>query len=186
MAGITDLLKIVPNMLKALPLALKALIYMVVTLPKFIFNVLKNITKFVKKAIPLTFAVLISFFIVFFGIQYLFGQLTGMGTMLPHAPLAAFSLYIVHELVMNQGNALKTFQTMLLKGFLLIFANPLTKDILGFNVVIDKKNPGKSFIKVLSWSSKNVVKIILTLFFVAFMLKISINKIIGYITFYSS
>jgi hypothetical protein len=184
MPGITDLLKIVPDMLKALPLALKALIYLVVKIPKMIFNIIKNITKFIKKAIPLAFAVIISFLIVFFGIQYLFSQITGLGTMLPHAPLAVFSLYIVYELVMNEGNALKTFQSMLLNGFLLIFNNPLTKDILGFDVEIDKKNPGKSFIKILKWVSKNIVKIILTLFFVAFMLKISLVKIWGYITFY--
>ena len=100
-------------------------------------------------------------------------------------PLAIFTLYIIYELVMRKTDLLKLFQKYLLKGFLFIFNNPLVKDLVGFNVKVDKRNPAKSFINILKWISNNIVKIVISFFFMAFMLKISIGKIWQYITFYT-
>ena len=183
--ALKGILKIVPNMLKALPLAVKALIFLVVKLPKLIFNTIKNVFNFIKKAIPLAFAVILSYLLIFFGIQYLFTELTGMSLGHAQVPLAIFTLYIIYELVMRKTDLLKLFQKYLLKGFLFIFNNPLVKDLVGFNVKVDKRNPAKSFINILKWISNNIVKIVISFFFMAFMLKISIGKIWQYITFYT-
>ena len=182
--AIKGILKIVPDMLKALPLAVKALIFLVVRLPTLIINTVKNALTFIRKAIPLAFAVILSYLLIFFGIQYLFSELTGMSLGLAQIPLATFTLFIIYELVMYKTDILKLFQNYLLKGFLLIFDNPLIKDLVGFNVKIDKKNPAKSFVNILKWVSTNIVKVILSFFFIAFMLKISIGKIWQYVTFY--
>jgi hypothetical protein len=183
--AIKGLLKIVPGMLKLIPLLLKGTLFLFQTLPTFIIKVISNTTNFIKKAIPLSFAVVISFIIVFFGIQMFLGYLTGNPNLIPHLPLALFTLYIIVELVLTKTDIMKTFQSYILKLFLLIFNNPLTRDLLGFNVKVDPKNPSKSIMKILQWSVKNVVKIILTIFFIAFIFKVSYEKIWGYITFYT-
>ena len=181
---VPGMLKMIPAMLQLIPLAFKGLLFMVKTLPLFIIKVIKGATTFVKKAIPLSFAVIVSFIIVFFSIQMFLGYLTGNSNLIPHLPLAVFTLYIIIELVLTKTDLMKMFQSYLLKLFLLIFNNPLTRDLLGFDVKIDPKNPSKSIMKILQWALKNIVKIIMTIFFIAFILKVGSEKIWGYITFY--
>ena len=183
--AIAGLAKIIPQLFQLLPVLLKGFMFLFVGLPKMIFTQIKNVINFIKKAIPIAFAVVLSYMLVFFGLQIMITNVLGTPGLIPHAPLAAFSLLIVYELVMTQGDLMKQFQTLLLKGFLFIFANPLTKDLFNFNVQIDKKNPLKSMPKILSWVAKNIVKIIITVFFLMFLTKISAEKIWGYITFYT-
>jgi hypothetical protein len=180
-----DIPKTIVELMKMLPLLIKALIFMVTTVPKFIINFLKSVTKFIKSAKPLVFAVIISFFAVYFGIQYLFGYLTGMNGVIPAIPLALLSLYIIVDLVMNNSSQLKVLQSILLKGFIFIFNNPLLKDLLGFDVKIDEKNPAKTTEKIIAWALKNFLKIIITLFALGIGLKIFIQKLWSYVTFYS-
>jgi hypothetical protein len=180
-----DVPKTLLQMMKMLPLLIKALIFMVTTVPKFIINTVKSILKFIKSAKPLVFAVIFSFFAVFFGIQFLFGYLTGMNGVIPAIPLALFSLYIVVDLVMNNSSKLKILQSILLKGFLFIFNNPFLKDLLGFNVKIDKKNPVKTTKNIIGWVLKNLPKIIITLLVLGIVLKMFIQKSWAYVTFYS-
>lgn len=180
-----DLPKTLLQLIEMLPLLIKALIFMVTTIPKYIANIFKSITNFSKKAKPLIIAVIISFFAIFFGIQFLFGYLTGMNSAIPSIPLAILSMYIVVDLVLNNSNQLKILQSILVNGLLLIFNNPFLKDILGFNVKIDEKNPIKSTEKVLEWVFKNLPKIAITLFIIAIVSKIFIQKSWAYITFYS-
>jgi len=182
--AISGLAKIIPQLFQLLPVLLKGFMFLFVGLPKMIFAQIKNAFKFIKKSIPIAFAVILSFFLVFFGLQMLITNVLGTPGLIPHPPLAAFTLLIVYELVMTQGDLMKKFQTYLLKGFLFIFANPLTKELFNFNVKIDKKKPLKSMGKILAWSAKNMVKIILTFFFLIFLLKVGAEKIWGYITFY--
>jgi len=196
MDKLLDVLKDIPKMLKdipktllqmieMLPLLIKALIFMVTTVPKYIIDFFKTVAKFSKTAKPLVFAVIISFFAIFFGIQYLFGYLTGMIGVIPAIPLALLSLYIVVDLVMNNSTQLKVLQSILLKGFVFIFNNPFIKDILGFNVKINEKDPVKTTEKIIEWALKNLPKIIITLFTLAIVLKIFIKKVWSYVTFYS-
>jgi len=180
-----DLPKTLLQLIEMLPLLIKALVFMVTTIPKYIADIVKSITKFSKTAKPLIIAVIISFFAIFFGIQFLFGYLTGMNSAIPAIPLAILSMYIVVDLVLNNSNQLKILQSILINGLLFIFNNPFLKDILGFNVKIDEKNPAKSTEKVLEWVLKNLPKITITLFIIAIVLKIFIQKLWTYITFYS-
>jgi hypothetical protein len=182
--AIAGLAKIIPQLFKLLPVLLKGFMFLFIGLPKLIFAQIKNAMKFIKKSIPIAFAVVLSYLLVFFGLQLLITNVLGTPGLIPHAPLAAFSLLIVYQLVMTQSDLMKKFQTYLLKGFVFIFANPLTKEIFNFNVKIDPKNPLKSMPKILVWSAKNIVKIILTIFFLIFMSKVGAEKIWGYITFY--
>jgi len=193
---ISKMLKDIPHMLKdvpktllqmieMLPLLIKALVFMVTTVPKYIIDLLKTISNFSKKAKPLIVAIIISFFAIFFGIQLLFSYLTGMNGIIPAIPLAILSLYVVVDLVLNNSSQLKILQSILLKGFVFIFDNPFLKDILGFNVKIDEKNPDKTTEKIIEWILKNLPKIIITLLILAISLKIFIQKLWSYITFYS-
>ena len=182
--AIAGLAKIIPQLFKLLPILLKGFMFLFVGLPKMFFAQIKNALNFLKKSIPIAFAVILSYLLVFFGLQLLITNVLGIPGLIPHAPLAAFSLLIVYELVMTQGNLMKKFQTYLLKAFVFIFANPLTKEIFNFNVKIDPRNPLKSMPKILAWAAKNMVKIILTIFFLIFIFKIGAEKIWGYITFY--
>lgn len=180
-----DIPKVLLDVIKMLPLLMKALIFMVTTVPTYIINFYKAVYSFLMKAKPLVFAVIVTFFVIFFGIQYLFGYLTGMNGVIPAIPLALISIIVLYDIVINQNSQLKIFQSILLNGFIFIFNNPLLKDILGFNVKIDSKNPEKSFNDILKWTMKNIVKIIFTLFGLAIMLKLFIQKSWGYATFYT-
>jgi hypothetical protein len=182
--AIAGLAKIIPQLFKLLPVLLKGFMFLFVGLPKMVFAQIKNAMNFIKKSIPIAFAVILSYMLVFFGLQMLITNVLGTPGLIPHPPLAVFSLLIVYELVMTQGDLMKKFQKFLLKAFLFIFANPLTKELFNFNVKIDPKNPLKSMPKILAWAAKNMVKIILTIFFLIFLTKISAEKIWGYITFY--
>lgn len=170
---------------KVIPLLFKGLIFLVVTIPKTWISVIKAVAKFTKKAIPIAFAVILSFFLIFFGIQFLITYLTGAQGLIPHIPLAVITMMLVFDLVLNNSAQLKIFQKYVLKGFLLLFNNPLLKDIFGFDVKVDSKNPDKSFSKILKWTMKNLVKIIFTFFGLAIMLKLFILNSWKYITFYS-
>jgi hypothetical protein len=182
--AIAGLAKVIPQLFKLLPVLLKGFMFLFIGLPKMVFKQISNAGKFVAKSIPIAFAVILAYLLVFFGLQMLITHVLDTPGLIPHPPLAVFALLIIYELVMTQFDLMKLFQKYLLKGFLLIFANPLTKELFGFNVKIDKKNPLKSMSKIIAWCAKNIVKIILTIFFIIFMVKISANKIWGYITFY--
>ncbi len=184
--AIKGLLKIVPGILKVIPLALKALIFMVTTLPKMIFKQIQYQMRFLTKAIPLAFAVIVCFVLIFFGLQYIIQELGGYSGMVPHLPLAIFTLVIIQQLVMETPDVLKYIQRYLLALFLLIFNNSLLKDLFGFDVKIDKRNPTKSFVKILTWCGKNIIKIIIIIFVIGYLVKFSIRKIWKYITFYMS
>jgi hypothetical protein len=176
--------KLIPQLFKLLPVLLKGFMFLFLGLPKMIFAQIKNAMNFIKKSIPIAFAVILTYLLVFFGLQMLITNVLGTPGLIPHTPLAAFALLIVYELVMTQGDLMKKFQTYLLKAFLFIFANPLTKELFNFNVNIDPKNPLKSMPQILAWAAKNMVKIILTFFFLTFLFKVGVEKIWGYITFY--
>ena len=177
--------QVIPGLLKVIPLSVEALIFLVVTVPKFIIDTIKSITKFITKATPLAFAVIISFFAIYFGIQFLFGYLTGMNGVIPAIPLAIISLYVIYDLVLNNNKQLKVLQDLLFQGFIYIFNNPLIKELIGFNISIDEKDPIKSSEKVIDWFLKNIPQTILTLFILALTLKIFIQKSWSYLTFYS-
>jgi len=179
---ILDILKSIPETFMFL---LKGLKFLVLDVPMFIFNVIKGIYAFGAAARPLIFAVIISFLGIYFGIQFLFGYLTGMNSAIPALPLAAFSMFILYDVVMNNNSQLKIFQTLLLNGFIFIFNNPLIKDIIGFDVNIDEKDPKATNERIIKWSIKNLAKIVFTLFAVAIAFKIFVQKSWSYITFYS-
>ena len=178
--SIKNLPKVLLDLIKLIPLLIKAVVFLVTTLPLKIIKLLKTIGKFMSRAKSILFAVLVAFLGIFFSIQYLFKYLTGLSTAIPHIPLALFSLFIVFNLVMNDSSQLKVMQTVLFKGFIFIFNNPIIKDILKFNVKIDKNNPKKSNNDVLKWISKNIPQVIFTLFAVAIITKIFIKKLISY------
>jgi hypothetical protein len=170
---------------KVIPLMFKGLIFLVVTVPTTIVSIIKTIGQFTKKAVPIAFAVVLSFFLIFFGIQFLITYLTGAQGLIPHIPLAMLTMVLVFDLVMNNTAQLKIFQKYVLKGFLFLFNNPLLKDIFGFDVKVDSKNPDKAFEQILKWTMKNLVKIVFTFFGLAIMLKLLILNSWKYITFYS-
>ena len=178
--SIKNLPKVLLDLIKLIPLLIKGVVFLVTTVPLKIIKLLKTIGKFMSRAKSILFAVLISFLGIFFSIQYLFKYLTGLGTAIPHIPLALFSLFIVFNLVMNDSSQLKQMQVYLFRGFIFIFDNPIIKDILKFNVKIDKNNPKKANNDVLKWIGKNIPQVVFTLFAVAIISKIFIKKVISY------
>jgi len=179
-------MKALEGIAQIIPFLIKGTLFIFVDLPKYIFGVIKSIGNFIKKSIPVLFAVILTFMLVFFGLQIIISKVMDTPGMIPHIPLAAFSLFIVYELVTNEYDLLKSFQKKIFDAFLFIFANPLLKDILGFDVKVDSKNPLKSMPQILKWIGKNILKIILFLFFILLIGKISYQKIWGYITFYTN
>ena len=81
---------------------------------------------------------------------------------------------------MNDSSQLKLMQIYLFRGFILIFNNSIIKDIVKFNVKIDKNNPKKANNDVIKWISKNIPQVIFTLFAVAIIFKIFLKKILSY------
>jgi hypothetical protein len=184
--AIEGVAKIIPQLFQLIPLLIKGSMFLFISLPTMVFKQISNAGKFIARSIPIAFAVILSYLLVFFGLQMLITHVLGTPGLIPHAPLAVLSLLIVYELVMTQFDLMTLFQKYLLKGFLLIFANPLTKEIFNFNVKIDEKNPLKSMPNVISWCAKNLVKIILAIFFIIFIVKTSSQKIWSYVTFYTN
>jgi len=178
--SIKNLPKVLLDLVKLIPLLIKAVVFLVVTLPLKIIKLLKTIGKFMSKVKSILFAVLVAFLGIFFSIQYLFKYLTGLGTAIPHIPLALFTLFIVFNLVMNDSSQLKQMQIYLFRGFILIFNNSIIKDIVKFNVKIDKNDPKKANNDVIKWISKNIPQVIFTLFAVAIIFKIFLKKILSY------
>jgi hypothetical protein len=177
--------KIVEDIKKVLPMIMNILTFFTITIPKFIFGVTKGVGLFVKKAAPISLAVIISFFALFFGIQYIMKKITGLPSMIPHYPLAIFCMFLLYSLVMKESKELKMMQSGILKGFVLLFNNSLLKDLIGFNVKIDSKNPEKSSQLVLAWIFKNIIKVIFVLLLLIITIQIGMRKIWKYITFYS-
>jgi len=175
-----NLPQVLLDMIKALPLLVKALIFLVTTVPKKIIELIGMIKDFGSKARPIVFAIILTFFAVFFGIQFLFKYLTGLSGM-PQIPLLVLSMYIVFDLVIGGSTQLKVMQGYLLKGLVLLFNNPIIKDIIKFNVDIDEKNPVKTTENVLMWILKNIPQVIFTFFAVAIGFKIGIKKTLSYI-----
>jgi len=180
--GLSQVLKVIPGMLKIIPLSIKALVFLVVSLPKMLFKLIKGIFKFIKKATPNVFGITALFIIIFFGFQILIKNLLGSGANIPPLVLALFALYIIFSMVVNNSSEISLLQQIILKIFLKIFNNDITKDLLNFDVKVDRKNPKKSLFKILKWINKNLLKTILTLMFLAFLSKIFISKIWKYST----
>ena len=86
---------------------------------------------------------------------------------------------------MKESKELKMMQSGIIKGFVLLFNNSLLKDLIGFNVKIDSKNPEKSSQLVLAWIFKNIIKVIFVLLLLIITIQIGMRKIWKYITFYS-
>jgi len=177
-----EILKIVPGILKIIPLTIKALIFLVVSLPKMIFNLIKSIYKFIGKAAPNTFAIIVLFMLIFFGFQILMRNLLGPGIITPPIILGIFTLFIIYSLVINESKEISLFQKILLDLFLKIFNNDITRDLFKFNIPVDKKHPEKSFPAILKWVSKNLIKVILTLIIIALFVKMFIIKLWEYFT----
>jgi len=161
------LIKTIPQMLKALPLLIKLLIFIVTELPIFWIKYYMKVFTFYTNAAKYPFAVIVSFFIIFLLLQTLISQLTGIPGLIPHLPLACFALFIIVDLVLHRAHFLAKFQTSLIKGFLFIFDNPISRPLLGYNV------KGNNFIDIIKWCATNSVTIIMTLFAVAFFAKYS-------------
>jgi len=176
------IVKIVPGLLQVIPLTLKALLFLVVSLPKMIFSIISNIYKFINKATPNIFGIVVLFILIFFGLQILVRNLLGNGIIVPPMPLMFFVFFIIYSLVMNDSTEISLFQKIILKLFLKIFNNDITRDLFKFNVKVDPKHPEKSFIPILAWVQKNLLKILLTLLFLAIFLKMFIAKSWEYIT----
>jgi hypothetical protein len=180
------LFKLIPSILKVFPLVIKAILFVLVTIPQFITTLTKKIVNYGKKALPIGLAISIAYILIFFGLQILITKLVGVPGIIPQLPLAIFTLFIIISLIEQNLSMLKIFQKYIIVGFMYIFTNPLIKDIVGFDVEIDKKHPEKSIKEIIEWIIKNAVKVILILIILGFLIKISFIKAWSYITFYSS
>lgn len=149
--------------------------FFMVTLPKTVFNVTE---RFTNKARPVYFVSIVIFIVIFFGIQIAMKYLTGVQDLVPHTPLALFTFFIIYTLVMSNGKTLKKMQNVLLRIFLIIFDNPMTKHIYGFDIDVDNDDPSKDMNKIFAWAGKNIAKVMFTLFVIAFFLRyIAIHSI---------
>jgi len=154
---------------------------------KYITTISKIINKFYKKAGPVYLAVIICFFLIFFGIQYLFNYLTGLTpSIIPTIPLTIFSIYLIVELVYNNNKELILFQSILIRGLIYLLTHPVLKEIFGFDVEIDDDDPAKSTKDIFIWISKNLINVIIILSCIAVVSKMFIQKVWNYFTFYSN
>ena len=170
-------LKVLAKIKDIIPQLIDGFKFLFVSMPKNIFQLIKNVTKFIEKTIPIAFAVILTYFLIFFGLQILITKITKIPGLIPHSPLALLSLLIVYNLVSSQGKLMETLQLYILKVFLMIFDNPLTKELFKFDVKINEKKPAESMMKIIGWSMKNIISVSLTLIILSIILNYSVEKI---------
>lgn len=119
--------KALGDFLKIFPAILKFLKFAFITAPKFIARTLKTGAKFVKKSIPLLFAIIIMYFFIFLGIQIFLKHVTDTPDLIPHIPLMLFTAYIIYQMVMTNAGVLRTLQNYIFRAFLFLFGNPLVR-----------------------------------------------------------
>lgn len=186
MKPLEKLMKPLKPFVKLIPVILEAIIFMLITIPKFFMSLTNKITKFGKKALPVSLAISITFILIFFGLQMITTKITGTAGLIPHLPLALLTLFIIINIVEDKIIILRTIQKYLLIIFLFIFTNPAIKILVGFDVDIDEDDPMKSTLKIIEWIYKNIVKVILTFIILAYLIKTSSVMLWSYITFYSN
>ena len=146
-----------------------------------ILNIKVLYDNFAKKATPIIVPVILLFFILIIGFRYLIKFITGSPSTIPIRILILLSIYIIYIIVMFDNTYLKLAQDYLLLGFIYLFNHPAVKEIVKFNVKIDKDKPLKSSDDIAKWILLNIPAVIITLIIVAVVVKIFITKIISYI-----
>ncbi len=111
-----DVPKVLLNLIEALPLLVKALVYLVTTLPKQLGDFFKQISNFISKATPLYAAIIVIFFAIFFGIQFVIQSVTGLSGAFPPVPLAFITFFIIYQLVLYNSSQLKPVQTTVINS----------------------------------------------------------------------
>ena len=96
---ILDMLKNMGKMLKDIPVLIKSLLYVAITVPQKIGDFVKEFGKFTSKAKTVYAALLVLFVGIFFGLQILIASLIGISGALPPVPLILMSLVIIYYLV---------------------------------------------------------------------------------------
>ena len=120
------------ELLKIFPAILGFLKFTLLTIPKFIRTVFKQGTKFVRRSIPLLFAIIIMYFFIFLGTQIFLKHVTDTPDLVPHVPLMLFTAYMIYQMVMSDSGILQTIQNLIFRIFLFIFGNPLIRRYIKF------------------------------------------------------
>lgn len=164
-----DFLKIFPAILKFLKFAL-------ITVPKFIAKVLKQGAKFVKKSIPLLFAIIIMYFLIFLSIQIFLKHVTDTPDLIPHIPLMLFTAYIIYQMVMTNSKVLESIQNIIFRIFLFLFGNPLLRGKAKWPFKGDEKPTVKNIAKLSKWIVFNPVRVMFILGIYYFIVKFILLK----------
>ena len=170
--------KALKDLLKIFPAILKFLKFAFITAPKFIARVLKEGFRFVKKSIPLLFAIIIMYFFIFLSIQIFLKHFTDTPDLIPHIPLMLFTAYIIYLMVMTNSKVLNSIQIFIFRAFLFLFGNPLIKKfgIKKWPFKGNEKPTIKNIAKLSKWIVFNPLHVIFVLSFYYIIVKFILLK----------
>ncbi len=177
---------VIKDILKVIPMIIKMLIFIVKTIPEFFMGLFKTIITFFKELKNVAFGAILSFIVIYQGIQFGFSKMTNLPFSISYKILTIITSYILFSMVVTKNNLLRLAQNIGLKMFVYLFTNPIMKSFVDFDVKINKKNPQMNIKPIMKWVMMNLPRIIIALVITALVIKISIVKIYKYATFYAN
>ncbi len=179
--GFISLAKSLANLF---PLLFKLLTFIVIKIPAFIMKVLKQAKLFTKELMFTFFGVVITHLLITVGIVFSITNLMGYQMLDVIFPSLIAAAMIVIKMTLDKNDIIRLVQNIGLKVFVFFFTNPFIKMLMDFDVKIDPKNPQKNVKSIMKWIFLNLPQVVFALMIQLLVIKISLEKLWHYITFY--
>jgi len=179
---VTLIIQHLPLIIKLIPKVLNIFVWLLIKLPITIENITRIIRLFIRRTLNIVFAVIISFGLLIFGLNFGMSNIIGFENF-PLFFIIFFAIILIIQLI-NTDNSyliLKRVNRHLTNILTKILDNTIIKDLVGFNVNLNTENPEKNVDLLFKWFSKNLFKVTLILFVSVYLGKKIVTKTMDYL-----